>query len=81
MRALDLWYERIDLDRFVKEFSDEEMRERATERIEKTHARTAVEHDFPKLVEHHGDLPRIKDNPPLIFHPSKEEAPGYETGR
>jgi uncharacterized protein (DUF2252 family) len=80
MRALDLWYERLDLDRFVKEFANEEIRERAEERIEKTHARTAVEHDFPKLVEHHGALPRIKDNPPLIFHPSKEEAPGYETG-
>ena len=53
---------------------------RAEERIEKTRARSAVECDFPKLAEHHGSLPKIKDNPPLIFHPSKEEAPGYETG-
>ena len=56
------------------------IRTRAVERIEKTRARTTVEHDFPKLAEHHGSLPKIKDNPPLIFHPSQEEAPGYETG-
>jgi uncharacterized protein (DUF2252 family) len=80
MKALDVWYERIDVADFVKEFPDNEIRERAEERIEKTRARSAVEHDFPKLAEHHGALPKIKDNPPLIFHPSREEAPGYETG-
>jgi uncharacterized protein (DUF2252 family) len=80
MKALDLWYERIDVEDFIKEFDDEEIRERAQERIEKTRARSVTEHDFPKLAEHHGALPRIKDNPPLIFHPSPEEAPGYESG-
>jgi uncharacterized protein (DUF2252 family) len=56
------------------------LRERAEQRIEKTRARNVIEHDFPKLAEHHGTLPRIKDNPPLIFHPSPEDAPGYRTG-
>jgi len=27
-----------------------------------------AEHDFPKLAEHVGSTPRIKDNPPLIYH-------------
>ena len=27
-----------------------------------------VEHDFPKLAEVTGRLPKIKDNPPLIYH-------------
>jgi uncharacterized protein (DUF2252 family) len=80
MKALDVWYERIDIADFVKEFPDNEIRRRAEERIEKTRARSAVEYDFPKLAVHHGSLPKIKDNPPLIFHPSKEEAPGYESG-
>jgi len=80
MRALDVWYERIDIADFVKEFPDNEIRKRGEERIEKTRARNVAEHDFPKLAEHHGSLPKIKDNPPLIFHPSKEEAPGYESG-
>src|SRR5262249_49927274 len=53
---------------------------RGAERIEKARARSVVEHDFPKLVEHHGARPFIKDNPPLIFHPSEDDAPGYRTG-
>jgi uncharacterized protein (DUF2252 family) len=52
---------------------------RAQERLEKVRKRTVAEHDFPKLVEHHGTAPVIKDNPPLIFHPSKEQAPGYQS--
>ena len=35
---------------------------------------------FPKLVEHSGSAPRIKDAPPLIFHPTAEQAPGVKTG-
>jgi uncharacterized protein (DUF2252 family) len=83
MKALDVWYDRIDLQRVLeraKETANEEIRARAEERIEKAQARTVVEHDFPKLVEHHGARPLIKDNPPLIFHPSEEQAPGYRTG-
>ena len=63
-----------------EEAVSEELRARGEERIEQARARGVVEHDFPKLVEHHGARPLIKDNPPLIFHPSKEQAPGYLTG-
>jgi uncharacterized protein (DUF2252 family) len=31
------------------------------------------------LAEQHGAVPRIKDNPPLIFHPSAKETPAYKT--
>jgi hypothetical protein len=43
-------------------------RERAARRIEKACSQTAAEHIFPKLVEHHVAMLRIKDNPPLNFH-------------
>jgi len=83
MKALEVWYDRIDLEsmmeRLKKEGASEELRARGEERIEKARARSVVEHDFPKLVEHHGARPLIKDNPPLIFHPSEEQAPGYRT--
>jgi uncharacterized protein (DUF2252 family) len=78
MRALEVWYERIDIDKFLKHAPDEETRKRVGQRIEKTSART-VEHDFPKLVEEKGSTPLIKDNPPLIFHPTAKEAPGMKT--
>jgi hypothetical protein len=45
----------------------EEIREQIEERIEKTRARTVPEHDYPKLVEHHGAIPRIKENRRLYF--------------
>jgi uncharacterized protein (DUF2252 family) len=80
MRALDVWYDRIDIERLLEEAPDEEVRERAAKRIEKERTRDVVEHDFPKLAEQEGDLPRIKDDPPLIFHPIGELAPGLTTG-
>ena len=83
MKALEVWYDRIDLESLIervsKETASEEVRARAEERLEQARARSVVEHDFPKLVEHHGARPLIKDNPPLIFHPSKELTPGYRT--
>src|SRR5262249_25603895 len=48
-------------------------------RLERARQRNIVEDDFPKLVEHQGVAPVIKDNPPLIFHPSEELAPGLVT--
>lgn len=79
MKALDVWYETVDLDRLLRQFSEEAVRKRVEQRIEKVRARSVVEHDFPKLAEHHGAVPRIKDNPPLIFHPSAKETPAYKS--
>ena len=80
MRALEVWYDRIDVERLLKEAPTEDLRERAEQRLEKVRGRTVPEHDYPKMVEHHGALPRIKDNPPLIFHPDAKLAPGVKTG-
>jgi uncharacterized protein (DUF2252 family) len=68
MKALDIWYDRIDLKRVLDATSDEEQRARAEKAVKKARKRTVAEHDFPKLAEHVGSTPRIKDNPPLIFH-------------
>jgi len=69
-KALDIWYDRIDLQRMIDSVPDEKDRARIEQRFEKARKRTVTEHDFPKLAEHVGSTPRIKDNPPLIFHPS-----------
>ncbi len=80
MRALEVWYDRIDVERVIKEMPSDKARERAEERVEKTRGRTVPEHDYPKMVEHHGALPRIKDNPPLMFQPTAKQAPGLKIG-
>ena len=41
--------------------------------------KSSPEFVFPKLVEHRGVEPRFKDDPPLIFHPTAELAPGVTT--
>ena len=73
MKALEVWYDRIDLKRLLDSVSDEESRTRMEKRIEQARGRSAAAHDFPKLVEHVGGKPRIKDNPPLIFHSAENK--------
>ena len=80
MHALDVWYDAITIQRFLKEVAREEDRGRITQRIEKARAKSTPENIFPKLAEEQGVVPRILDNPPLIFHPTAEQAPGLEAG-
>lgn len=79
MPALAVWYDRISVDRVLAEAPSEEIRKRIQKRIEKARQQSSPEFIFPKLAEQHGVMPRIKDDPPLIFHPSDEQAPGLRT--
>jgi uncharacterized protein (DUF2252 family) len=82
MRALDVWYDAIDVDRFTREVEteSEDFAERVEQRLKKVREKNTPEFLFPKLVKHVGSTPRILDDPPLIFHPTAEQAPGLETG-
>ena len=80
MRALDVWYDRIDLDRVLKVMPSRAEMERVRQRVEQARRKSLPESLFPKLVEHFGSAPRIKDEPPLIFHPTDKQAPGVRTG-
>jgi len=80
MRSLDVWYDAIDVDRFLKGMDSDERRAQVRERLEKVEKNNVPEYLFPKLAEHRGARPRIKDDPPLIFHPTTEQAPGLESG-
>jgi len=80
MRALDVWYDRIDIDRLLAVLPTQELGERVEGRVEQARKKSTPDILFPKLVEHHGAMPRIKDEPPLIFHPTEEQAPGLTTG-
>jgi uncharacterized protein (DUF2252 family) len=79
MRALDVWYDAIDVDRFIAEIG-EETRERIENRLKKIRAKNTPEYLFPKFIEHVGELPRIIDDPPLIFHPTAKQIPGINSG-
>ncbi len=68
MRALDVWYSRIDIDAVIASLSQSETKRRLRKRLAKETARSVVESDFPKLAESSGSQFVIKDNPPLIYH-------------
>ena len=84
MRALDVWYDRIDLQRYEDRSADPavmaEARRRIALSIEDAQRKSVPDHLFPKLVELHGDAHRIKDEPPLIMHPDENLAPGMKHG-
>jgi uncharacterized protein (DUF2252 family) len=80
MRALDVWYDTVTLKQFLKEVAREEDRGRIAQRVEKARVKSTPDHIFPKLVEEQGVVPRIVDDPPLVFHPTVEQAPELETG-
>ncbi|WP_213309009.1 DUF2252 domain-containing protein [Paraburkholderia sacchari] len=84
MRVLDVWYDRIDLQKYEDRTGDpavmEAVRKRIAQRIEVERRKTVPDHLYPKLVSEEGAQPRIKDEPPLIFHPTEELAPGLAMG-
>ena len=84
MRALDVWYDKIDMQRFEDRSADPAVmkaaRKRVEQRLQSEKRKTVPDHLYPKLVSEEGAQPRIKDEPPLIFHPSAELAPGMASG-
>jgi uncharacterized protein (DUF2252 family) len=75
MKTLELWYVAMAADDLVANIKDPALRVRALKRLQKERARSIAEDIFPKLVEHKGDLPFIKDQLPTIFH-----LPGHPPG-
>jgi uncharacterized protein (DUF2252 family) len=84
MRALDVWYDKIDLQKYEDRTADPEVlaeaRKRFAQRLEKEQRKTVPDHLYPKLVSEEGARPRIKDDPPLIFHPTADMTPGIVSG-
>jgi len=79
-KALDIWYDRIDLQRLLDATPNEEVRGRTAETVEKARGRSVAEHDFPKLAEDVGSTPQIKDNPPLIYHSAEIKGDAGDEG-
>ena len=74
LKTLELWYRALPAAELIAGL-DPDLRKRAMKRIEKEHAKSRGEEMFPKLVEHKGDMPIIKDQLPTIFH-AEGHAPG-----
>jgi uncharacterized protein (DUF2252 family) len=77
MRTLDVWYDRLDVDTISAWLGDTAGKRRLDRRREKIAAQGGSEHDFPKLASVEGGVPRIRDNPPLIYHPTQADDPAF----
>ena len=70
MKTLELWYQHIDLPTLIAMAHSANSRANRIAMAERALTRTS-DHAFPKLAEISNGAPRIKDQPPLIFHPRR----------
>lgn len=68
LSTLELWYYKLDADELVADIRDPNIRRRGIKRLQKERGRSVAEDIFPKLAEHKGEMPVIKDQLPTIFH-------------
>jgi uncharacterized protein (DUF2252 family) len=75
MKVLDLWYFAIEAEMLIASIKDPRLRRRSIKGLAKARESSTSEGLFPKLVDHSGGSPLIKDQPPAIFH-WKDHTPG-----
>lgn len=68
LRTLELWYRSLGAEELIAGIRDPDFRDRAVKRLQKERGKSVAEDVFPKLVEHQGNVPLIKDQLPTIFH-------------
>jgi uncharacterized protein (DUF2252 family) len=74
LKTLELWYRALSAEELIAGLPSR-FRKRGIERIRKEQAKSRGEEMFPKLVQHDGDKPVIKDQLPTIFH-AEDTPPG-----
>ena len=75
MRAMEVWYSRIDSETLAASFTDKVGVARFRKRLAKATSRSAAVDDFPKMAEAKDGRHVIKDNPPLIYHHQMLDTP------
>ena len=68
MRALDVWYSRLDAEILVERAKTDRSRER-WQQAEKEALLETAEHAFPQIAQTKNGRTKILDRPPLVYHP------------
>ena len=68
------------MEDLIPTIQDKATRSRIRKRLTEARHRGVAEHEFPKLAEVVGRLPKIKDNPPLIYHWHEHEHKKFFAG-
>jgi uncharacterized protein (DUF2252 family) len=72
MRALDVWYSRVDADEFVKEAKSSAAKKR-WEKVEAEARKETGEHIVPEITHRKNGRRRFVDHPPLVYHPRESD--------
>ena len=76
MPALQVWYESVDLIRYLETADDPQMRKLYLQPLRKAQALDAAR-EFPKLAHQLRGTARITDDPPLIYHLAERNRPDF----
>ncbi len=68
MPVLEVWNDSFDFNAIIANAPDKAMKRFYSKKLASATAQTAHEKEFAKLTFTAGDMPRIVDQPPLIFH-------------
>ena len=68
MPVLQVWNDAFDFETIIESIADKEMKRFYSKKLTRTTEQSAHEKEFAKLTFTAGDMPRIVDQPPLIFH-------------
>ena len=68
MPVMQVWNDALDFSAIVEGMADKDMRRFYSKKLAAATEQSAHEKEFAKLTFSAGDIPRIVDQPPLIFH-------------
>src|SRR4029077_19348893 len=72
MTVLEVWYASIEVEKMITKLKEKQASRQLHKLLGVARARNVLEHVFPKPASAAGRAPTIKDNPPLIYHPTGE---------
>jgi len=79
MSTLDVWYSDVSWHDVIESTNDETLRRKRRQVLDKAVARNSAA-EFVRLAHYVDGMPRIKDQPPLLFHPDEFETPEFREG-
>ena len=74
--TLGAWYAYLDYEQLIELIDDRELKRRSMKALQRALAQDSAA-ELVKLVHVLDGLPRIRDLPPLIFHPEAWREPGF----
>ena len=79
MTALEVWYQRIDLNALVRKIPRQAERARTRREIQKARRESMPSHLFPALARQRGKNAVIDNDPPLIYHPAGRTKTAFQS--